>query len=143
MHVVAANLMCIPIFTKIGGHVGGHLGFLRQHHDSSQSPSIFLHLRYVSNHLWNNFLWTSHAHKHPLRDWSIPFLAHLSQRLKMSYCDWSLSVRLCVNFFFKQHLLLNHKPKFHITSHECSPCCPLSKLHKWFCSTDQEGRQNS
>ena len=20
------------------------------------------------NHLWNNFLWTSHAHRHPLRD---------------------------------------------------------------------------
>ena len=68
MHVVAAYLMCIHIFTKIVRHVGGHLGFLGLHHDSSQSPSIFLHLRYVSNHLWNNFLWTSHAHRHPLRD---------------------------------------------------------------------------
>ena len=68
MHVVAAYLMCILIFAKIGGHVGGHLGFLRPRHDSSQSPSIFLHLRYVPNHLWNNFLWTSHAHRHPLRD---------------------------------------------------------------------------
>ena len=68
MHVVAAYLMCILIFAKIGLHVGGHLGFLGPHHDSSQSPSIFLHLRYISNHLWNNFLWTSHAHRHPLRD---------------------------------------------------------------------------
>ena len=67
MHVVAAYLMCIHIFAKIVCHVGGHLGFLGPHHDSSQSPSI-LHLRYVSNHLWNNFLWTSHAHRHPLRD---------------------------------------------------------------------------
>ena len=71
MHVVAAYLMCILIFAEIGRHSGGHLGFLRPHHDSSQSPSIFLHLRYVSNHLWNNFLWTSHAHRQPLRDWSI------------------------------------------------------------------------
>ena len=68
MHVVAAYLMYIHIFAKIVRHLGGHLGFLGPHHDSSQSPSIFLHLRYVSNHLWNNFLWTSHAHRHPLRD---------------------------------------------------------------------------
>ena len=68
MYVIAAYLMCILIFAKIGRHVDGHLGFLRPHHDSSQSPSIFLHLRYVSNCLWNNFLWISHAHRHPLRD---------------------------------------------------------------------------
>ena len=67
-HVVAAFLMYILIFNKIGRHVGGHLGFLGPHHDSSQSPSIFLHLRYASNHLCNNFLWTSHAHRYPLRD---------------------------------------------------------------------------
>ena len=65
---VAAYLKCIHIFAKIVRHVGSHLGFLGPHHDSSQSPSIFLHLIYVSNHLWNNFLWTSHAHRHPLRD---------------------------------------------------------------------------
>ena len=49
-------------------------------------------------------------------------LAHLSQRLKVSYCDRSLSgVRppscvcpSCVNFFFKPHLLLNHSSKFKI-----------------------------
>ena len=48
--------------------------------------------------------------------------------LKVSYCDRSLSVvgpsSIClssVNFFFKQHLLLNQLSKFHITSHECSP----------------------
>ena len=47
--------------------------------------------------------------------------AHLSLRLMMSYCDWSLSVvrpscvrPSSVNFFFKQHLL-NHWSKFHIT----------------------------
>ena len=68
MHVVAANLTSIHISAKIVRHVGGHLGFLGPHHDSSQSPSIFLHLRYVSNHFWNHFLWTSHAHRHPLRD---------------------------------------------------------------------------
>ena len=67
-HDVGAYLMCILIFAKFGRHVGGHLGFLGPHHDSSQSPSIFLHLRYVPNHLWNNFLWTSHANRHPLRD---------------------------------------------------------------------------
>ena len=66
-HVVAAYLMYILIFNKIGRHIGGHLGFLGPHHDSSQSPSIFLHLKYASNHLCNYFLWTSHAHKHPLR----------------------------------------------------------------------------
>ena len=44
---------------------------------------------------------------------------------------------------FKQYLLLNHLFKFHITSHERSQWCPLSKLHKWFCSTEQEGRQSS
>ena len=43
----------------------------------------------------------------------ILFLAHLSQRLKVSYCDHSSSVlvvRLSVRPFtiFKQHLLLNH-----------------------------------
>ena len=66
-HVVAAYLMYILILAKIGRHVGGHLGFLVPHHDSSQSPSIFLHLRYVSNNLiCNNFVWTSHAHRHPL-----------------------------------------------------------------------------
>ena len=68
MHDVASYLLCILIFAKIGRHVDGHFRFLRPHHDSRQSPSIFLHLRYVPNHLWNNFLWTSHAHRHPLRD---------------------------------------------------------------------------
>ena len=66
-HVVAAYLMYILNIAKIGRHVGGHLEFLVPHNDSSQSPSIFLHLRYVSNHLiCNNFVWTSHAHRHPL-----------------------------------------------------------------------------
>ena len=71
MHVVAAYFMCTLIFAIIGRHVGSHLGFLGPHHDSSQSPSIILHLRYFSNHLLNDFLWTSHAHRHPLRDWRI------------------------------------------------------------------------
>ena len=47
------------------------------------------------------------------------------RRLKVSYCDLSSSivcpfVHLSVNFFFKQHLLLNHWSKFKITSHEGS-----------------------
>ena len=75
-------------------------------------------------------------------------LAYLRWRLKVRYCDrFSVVrpsvVRLCVNFFFKQHLLLNHRSKFHITLHECCSWCPLSKLHKWFRSTEQEGRQSS
>ena len=61
----------ILIFHKIGRHLGGHLGFLRPHHDSSESPLIFLHLRYTSNPLCDHFLWTSRAHRHPLRDWSM------------------------------------------------------------------------
>ena len=56
---------------------------------------------------------------------------------------WSVFVRRqSVNFCFKWHLL-NHWSKFHITSHECSPWCPLSKLHKWFRSTEYEGCQSS
>ena len=61
------------------------------------------------------------------------FLAHLSQRLNVSYCDWSLSVvcpsvccRRSINVFFKQHLFLNHWSKFHITWHECSPWCLIN-----------------
>ena len=57
---------------------------------------------------------------------------------------WSAFVHcMSVNFFFKQHLLLNHWSKFHITSHECSQWCPLLKLHKWFCSNEQEGCRSS
>ena len=38
--------------------------------------------------------------------WRYLFLAYLSQRLKVSYCDQSSSVvRPSVNLFFKQHLL--------------------------------------
>ena len=42
---------------------------------------------------------------------------------KVSYCDRSSSVdyrALSVDFFFKQHLILNHWSKFKIISHECS-----------------------
>ena len=53
----------------------------------------------------------------------------------------SLSFRPSVHFFFKWHLL-NHLSKFHIASHECSPWCPLSKLHKWFHSTQQKDCQS-
>ena len=45
------------------------------------------------------------------------FLAHLSRRLKVSYCDQYLSVvccRLCISIFFKRNLLLNHWSKFKI-----------------------------
>ena len=51
------------------------------------------------------------------------FLAHLSRRLKVRYCDRS-SCSICllspVNYFLKRHLL-DHWSKFKITSHECSP----------------------
>ena len=64
--------------------------------------------------------------------------------LKVSYCDRSLSsvrpslvCRSCVNFFFKRHLL-NHWSKSQITWH-----MPLSKLHEWIHSTEQEGCQSS
>ena len=58
---------------------------------------------------------------------------------------WSVFVRslLSVNFFLKRRFLLNYWSKFHITSHECSPWCPVSKLHNCFHSTEQEGRQSS
>ena len=55
------------------------------------------------------------------------FLAHLSRMLKVRYCDRfssgvhpAIVFQSSVNFFFKQHLLLNHWSKFHITPHECS-----------------------
>ena len=61
---------------------------------------------------------------------SLLFLAHLNWRLKVRYSDRLSSVPcLFVTFFFKWNLLLNHWSKFHITSHECSPWCPLPKLH--------------
>ena len=61
---------------------------------------------------------------------SLLFLAHLNWRLKVRYSDrLSFVPRLSVTFFFKQNLLLNHWSKFHITSHEWSPWCPLLKLH--------------
>ena len=43
-HVLADHYTHFP---KIGRHVGGRLGLLGPHDDSSQSPSIFLHLRYT------------------------------------------------------------------------------------------------
>ena len=95
MHVIAAYLMCIHIFAKIVRHVGGHLGFLEPHHDSSQSPSIFLHLRYVSHHLWNNFLWTSHAHRHPLKDcikcW-IGSIEYTTTTTKICFCNFEINL---------------------------------------------------
>ena len=74
------------------------------------------------------------------------FLAHLSWRLKVRYCDHSpsvvvvvrLSVRLSVRpsvrpfTIFKQHLLLNQWLDFDQTSQEWSLVGPLSKLFKWF-----------
>ena len=70
------------------------------------------------------------------------FLAHLSWRLKVSFCDHSpsvvvvvcTSVRLSVrpSTIFKQHLLLNHWLDFDQTSQEWSLVGPLSKLFKWF-----------
>ena len=39
--------------------------------------------------------------------------------------------------YFKQHLLLNHWPKFNINSQNCFSWRTLPKFHKWFHSTDQ------
>ena len=52
---------------------------------------------------------------------------------------WSLFVwHPAFNFFFERHLL-NHWSKFKNISQDCSPICPLPKLHKWFQSAKQEG----
>ena len=73
----------------------------------------------------------------------ITFLAHLSRRLKVRYCDHSLSVRrLSVHpQSFTQHLLLNHWLEFDQTSQEWSLVGPLSKLFKWFRSIAYLGSQ--
>ena len=65
----------------------------------------------------------------------IYFLAHLSQRLKVSYCDRSSSVvrpsfRRPSTFCFKQHLLLNCLANFDKTLQGCSLGGPLSNLFK-------------
>ena len=68
----------------------------------------------------------------------ILFLAHLSWKLKVSFCDHSPSavvvVRMSVrpSTIFKQHLLLNHWLDFDQTSQEWSLVGPLSNLFKWF-----------
>ena len=51
-HVLAAHY---THFSKIGRHVGGCLGLLGPHHDSNQSPSIFLHLRLSRSYKWPLF----------------------------------------------------------------------------------------
>ena len=43
----------------------------------------------------------------------------------------------CANFSLKWHLFLNHFSKYKILSHECSPYCPLPKLHKWIRSANK------
>ena len=82
------------------------------------------------------------------------FLAHLSRRLKVRYCDHSpsvvvvvvvrLSVRPSVRPFtiFKQHLLLNHWLDFDQISQEWSLVGPLSKLFKWFRSIAYLGHRS-
>ena len=77
------------------------------------------------------------------------FLAHLSRRLKVSYCDHSPSVLVVVvrmsvrpSTIFKQHLLLNHWLEFDQTSQEWSLVGPLSKLFKWFRSIAYLGHRS-
>ena len=88
-------------------------------------------------------LWLWHS-----LDFSLTFLAHLSQRLKVSYCDHSPSVvvvvRLSVRPFtiFKQHLLLNHWWDFDQISQEWSLVDPLLKLYKWFRSIAYLGHRS-
>ena len=75
------------------------------------------------------------------------FLAHLSWKLKVSFCDHSPSVvvvRMSVrpSTIFKQHLLLNHWLDFDQTSKEWSLVSPLSKLFKWFWSIAYLGHRS-
>ena len=58
------------------------------------------------------------------------FLAHLSQRLKVSLCDRSSSVvhSLSVSFLLKRHLLLNWWMDFEISLQECFLGDPLPKI---------------
>ena len=81
--------------------------------------------------------------------WTSSFLAHLSQRLKVSYCDHPPSivdvvVRLSVrpSTIFEQHLLLNHCLEFDQTSQEWSLVGPLSNLFKWFRSIAYLGHRS-
>jgi len=65
------------------------------------------------------------------------FLAHLSTKCSVSFCDPSMSVvrvcvRACVNNFFKQHLRWNRLLDFYQTSQEWSLGGPLSKLFRLF-----------
>ena len=65
-------------------------------------------------------------------------LAHLSWKLKVSFCDHSPSVVIVIRMsvrpstIFKQQHLLNHWLDFDQTSEEWSLVGPLSKLFKWF-----------
>ena len=74
----------------------------------------------------------------------LPLLAHLSQRLKVSFCDWSSAIvrHASVNNLLKRHLLLNWWMDFKIILQECSLGDPLPKLPKWFCSAKQNGCQS-
>ena len=84
-----------------------------------------------------------------LHDFSY-FLAHLSRRLKVRYCDHSPSVVvgggggvvIHPSTIFKQHLLLNHLLEFDQTSQEGSLVGPLSKLFKWFQSIAYLGHRS-
>ena len=75
---------------------------------------------------------------------NLGFLAHQSQRLKVSFCDWSWCVvhRPSVNFLFKRRLLLTQGMDFEINLQECSLGDPLPKLPKWFRSAKQNGHQS-
>jgi hypothetical protein len=69
------------------------------------------------------------------------FLAHLSQSDRVSFCDRFSSGVLpaSVNFYFKCHLLINHKANFIQTSQECSFGGHLLKLFKEFNSMQNSG----
>ena len=83
----------------------------------------------------------------------VGFLAHLSWKLKVSFCDHSPSVVVVVvrmsvrpsvrpSTIFKQHLLLNHWLDFDQTLQEWSLVGPLSKLFKWFQSVAYLGHRS-
>ena len=67
-------------------------------------------------------------------------LAHLSHRIKVSFCDPMMSVVGHQSWIcFKQHLLHNHRVDCHQISQEWSLGGPLTKLFKEFHSMQNSG----
>ena len=72
------------------------------------------------------------------------FLGWLSTKiatiLLLCWTKWPPILK--IEIIFKRHLLLDQWPDFKIISQKCTLGNPLPKLLKWFCSTEQNGRQS-